>query len=981
MDFVQRSMAGGEVAPAVYGRADQVKYQTGLRTCRNFSVRRHGGAENRTGSELVAEVGDSAVLHRLFRFVFNADQTYVLLFGDETMRVTKLGVQLTVSGVTAWSNATAYTIGDLALSGGVNYYCILAHTNQIPPSATYWYAMPAGGIYEIPTPYGEADLQGLYVDQSADVVSLDSLDFAPRELRRYADTRWIFTLSAFAPSQAAPTALVATRGATGAKTFRYKVTAIASETFEESVPGLSNAYVITAITQANPCVATVTVHGFDVGDIAELASIVGMTQLNGTRALVTARSGTQITLGEVNSTAYTAYVSGGTATQTAATTTRLGTLAANITGTTLTNPCIITAVAHGFTTNDVVTLAAIGGTIELNGQTPTITVISVNKFSCNNVDATAYTLYTAGGTATNGAAPTKSADPTSALPHVITWTKVAGAQEYNIYKENEGAFGYIGSSRTASFSDTNIIPDLTLTPAESRNPFNAVDSYPSVVGYYEQRRWHANTRTRTETAWASRSGRFTNYTISSPLQDADALTYTLAGKRVNEIRHIVDIGAMIILTAGGEWVANGDGSGLLTPGTPGLKQVGYNGATDIPPIIVGNNLLYVQARGNLVRDLRTVIANDGTNGYTGDDLTVFAPHLFAGQSLLHWDFAQIPHSTIWAVRSDGVLLGLTYLKAHEIAGWHRHDTDGVYEDCVVVPEGDEDILYVLVKRSIDGDDVRFLERFPSRLVTDIEVDAHFVDCGVTYDGRNTTATTLTITAEAPGVWTYPCYLLLDASAAVFTVADAGGASAMQFVVGEERLTVTVVAFITATQVRGVPNLDVPAAFQGLTTATWTRAVKEIDVAHLEGKTLAVLGDGCVVSNGFDAPDIVVSGGVATLPRPYGVIHAGLPYESDLETLDLDVQSADPMGPKLKQLTHLTVHVESSRGLWAGPTVDQLHERRPTSVTANVAQPVETEKWEVGITSQWSNRGRIVLRQRDPLPLTIVAIMPHGDIGG
>lgn len=980
MDFVQRSMAGGEVAPAVYGRADQVKYQTGLRTCRNFSVRRHGGAENRTGSVLVAEVGDSAVLHRLFRFVFNAEQTYVLLFGDETMRVTKLGVQLTVSGVTAWSNATAYTIGDLALSGGVNYYCILAHTNQIPPRATYWYAMPAGNIYEIPTPYGEADLQGLYVDQSGDVVSLDSLDYAPRELRRYADTRWIFTLSAFAPSQAKPTALVATRGAGGAKSFRYKVTAVAAESSEESVPGLSTSHVITAITQANPCVMTVTAHSFDVGDEAEFQSIVGMTQLNDTRAFITARTTTQITLGDINSTAYTAYSSGGTATRTSASTTSLGSSVANITGATLTNPCIITTGAHGFSTGEVVTLAAIGGTIELNGQSPTITVISTTKFSCNGVDATGYTLYTAGGTATR-ATSTKSADPTAAAPHVITWTKVAGAAEYNIYKELEGVYGYIGTSRTGTFSDTNIIPDLLLTPAESRNPFNVENSYPSVVGYYEQRRWHANTRARTETAWASRSGRYTNYTVSSPLQDADALTFTLAGRRVNEIRHIVDIGALIILTAGGEWVASGDGSGVLTPSSPGLKQVGYNGAADIPPIIVGNNLLYVQARGNLVRDLRTVISNDGTSGYTGDDMTVFAPHLFASQTIAHWDFAQIPHSTVWAVRSDGALLGLTYLKAHEIAGWHRHDTDGVYEDCVVVPEGDEDVLYVLVKRSIDGADVRFLERFPTRLVTDIEVDARFVDCGVTYDGRNATATTLTITAEAAGLWTYPCYLLLDASAAVFTVADAGGASAMQFVVGEERLTVTVVAYISPTQVRGVPNLDVPAAFQGLVTATWTRAIKAISVVHLEGKTLAVLGDGCVVSNGFDAPAIVVSGGVATLPRPYGVVHLGLPYESDLETLDLDVQSADPMGPKLKQLTHLTVHVESSRGLWAGPSVDQLYERRPTSVTANEAQPVETEKWEVGITSQWSNRGRIFLRQRDPLPLTIVGIMPHGDIGG
>lgn len=63
------------------------------------------------------------------------------------------------------------------------------------------------------------------------------------------------------------------------------------------------------------------------------------------------------------------------------------------------SPCVITAVGHGYATGDIVELAAIGGTIELNGRAYVITVASVDTFSLNGVDSTSYGVYTSGGTA------------------------------------------------------------------------------------------------------------------------------------------------------------------------------------------------------------------------------------------------------------------------------------------------------------------------------------------------------------------------------------------------------------------------------------------------------------------------------------------------------------------------------------------------------------------------------------------------------
>ena len=80
----QRSLAGGEITPALYARVDQVKYATGVKTCRNFIVLRHGGVANRPGGGFVCEVENSAELVKLIEFVFNTEQTYILLFGALT---------------------------------------------------------------------------------------------------------------------------------------------------------------------------------------------------------------------------------------------------------------------------------------------------------------------------------------------------------------------------------------------------------------------------------------------------------------------------------------------------------------------------------------------------------------------------------------------------------------------------------------------------------------------------------------------------------------------------------------------------------------------------------------------------------------------------------------------------------------------------------------------------------------------------------
>jgi hypothetical protein len=174
-------------------------------------------------------------------------------------------------------------------------------------------------------------------------------------------------------------------------------------------------------------------------------------------------------------------------------------------------------------------------------------------------------------------------------------------------------------------------------------------------------------------------------------------------------------GKLVVFGSGTEMTVDGDDAGILRPDAVNPRKLSANGCNELAPIEIDDSAIYVQGRGTLVRDLKPI----GLDGYQGTDLTIYAAHLFSGYSLVDWDYAQNPHSVVWVVRSDGVMLGLTYLREQAVWGWHRHDTDGVIENVCVIPEGAEDAVYCVVRRTIGGATVRYVERMASRYFTDV----------------------------------------------------------------------------------------------------------------------------------------------------------------------------------------------------------------------------------------------------------------------
>lgn len=315
--------------------------------------------------------------------------------------------------------------------------------------------------------------------------------------------------------------------------------------------------------------------------------------------------------------------------------------------------------------------------------------------------------------------------------NTVSWSAVAGASRYNVYKQRGGSFGYIGQTTSTSIVDDNVLADTSKTPPEDIYTLNTgAGEYPSAVTYHEQRRWFAGTTNEPQTVYATRNATQSNLTSSIPSQDDDGLKFRIASRQQNAILHLVPLSDMAVLTVGGEFRVYADNAPAITPTSLTPKPQGYSGASNVQPAVTSGSILYVQGRGSRIREMAYKWES---SAYVSIDISIMAPHLFNGFTVVDMAYANAPVPTLWCVRSDGTLLGMTYVPEQQVYAWHQHTTSGFFESCCVVGEGSEDALYVVVRRVIDGRTVRYIERLQSRIFTDQE-DAFFVDCGLTYDG-------------------------------------------------------------------------------------------------------------------------------------------------------------------------------------------------------------------------------------------------------
>lgn len=665
--YVQASLAGGEVSPALFGRIDTAMYQTSLKDCTNFLVRPYGGVRNRPGFRMVNAAKDSSSLIRVIPFVYNVEQAYVLEFGNQYMRVYRDGGQVNLPATpAAWVTSTAYVAGQHVSDGGTNYYCRTSHT-----SGTFatdladgkWYAL-TGTIVEIPTPWYDGDLAKLRFTQSADVLTVTHEDYLQAQITRASDSSW--TCTDFAP-EFGP--------------------------FEKINDDTSVTVFASAVSGS--IMVTANAGIFASGDVGKLFYI---GQKDWGQAWKSGETiGAAGIIRRVGGNYYASKASGTTSTS----------MPQNIQD----------------SWND--------GGVDWAFLHPGFGILRITAYPAP-VTESAY----AGGT-------------TYALDALVSyggkcWKSLQGSNTGHQPDTSPTWWQDITNFRV---SGTVImrIPDAHIAGVTTYKwafgTWNEEDGYPGCVTYHQQRQFFGGSPMAPQTVWGSCVDDFPNFGVHTPILDSDAVTYPLAGRQVNQVRHLVSLrGALLALTSDSIWTLVGDDlGGALTPSSVQAKVQFYVGANDVTPVTIGNQCIFVTDKNRAVRDLGYDYQSDS---FQGTDLSALASHLLDGHAITDMAY-QDTHGCVWMTRDDGLLLGMTYMRDQKVVAWHHHETDGAFESICVIPEGNEDVLYAAVNRTIDGTTTRFIERLEEWYHENQE-DNFFLDCGLSYNGWNTTAATVTL---------------------------------------------------------------------------------------------------------------------------------------------------------------------------------------------------------------------------------------------
>ena len=557
--------------------------------------------------------------------------------------------------------------------------------------------------------------------------------------------------------------------------------------------------------------------------------------------------------------------------------------------------------------------------------------------------------------------------------NTITWAAATGAQRYKVYKQTNGLYGYIGQTDQLTFKDDNIVADLSVCAPIVNNPFTAAGDYPGSVSYFEQRRCFAGTTNKPQNIWLTKSGTEANMNYSWPTRDDDSITFRVAAREANTIRHIIPLTNLVLLTSAAEWRITSINSDALTPTTVSVRPQSYVGASNVQPVIINNNMIYSAARGGHMRELAY---SWQANGYVTGDLSLRAPHLFDGNTIADLAFSKSPYPIVWAVSSTGNLLGLTYVPEQQVGAWHHHDTDGAFESICVVAEGNEDVLYAIIKRTINGTIVRYVERLSTRLFTS-QSDAFFVDCGATLNTANTTATTVTVSGGT--TWDTGDTVTITASAALFAypaTTDVNDAIILTDTAGNTyRLTIMSTSSTTVATARLGSALPTGLRSTAINGFSFARD-SVTGLSWLEGKTVSILADGSV------HPQRVVTSGTITLDQAAAKVQVGLPITADIQTLPWSAQMDASFGQgRAKNVNKVWLRVYRSSGIFVGPDATDLTEAKQRTTEIYGSPPaLKSEEIPVMIKPSWDDSGQVFVRQSDPLPLTVVSMTLEVAVG-
>jgi hypothetical protein len=997
------AFSSGELSPEIYDTFEYPRQPFGLKECLNMIITTLGSVKNRPGTRFIEEVRDSAELSRYIPYQFNKEQAYVLEFSDFRLRIIKDGelilrdlvdaaykwtlsgsgtseyyIELTAGGDPSLlepsfvledsAKMTDGTLGSLAAGewdygdndalGYSTIYVRLSDSTDPDSKAQGYVQVPV----LVSTPYPLADIQTLDHTFDADTSYLFHGDYNLYTLIRTSDTSWPVTEipdmdGPYKPREDGDNLISIEVKKFSGTTWTFTAdSAIFGDTeigdpiragFQ--IPGDPDAiywswFVVN--TLVSDTVIRAALQGSGVGD----ERVVYQQILN-------PFFDSGIDFWEDISTGTAGEVSYSFTNQSA----------------------VLTDFADGQPTRMEQSI------ITFPNQQHRI-VVNVNAMS-----GTSPTVITRVGT-TSGAFDILDATPIVAPGTYIFDFKPTQSLVYvnfNTFGSTNGDVIEITTVEVFPLGDTPAGGTSYTTTEWRLASWNSTHGWPHFGKISEQRLYAARTDTEPQTVWASVLDNFESHGFNSPSIDTDAFSFKPYSPEKNGIRFLVLHNGLKIGTSDAIWSMFATDGGAVKPSNVNIKIDSATGVLDLPPITEGNSIILTPSGSTAVAEL---ISSFEASGYVPFDLSNDSNHLFKGRRIIRWAFARNPDSVIWCVLDNGELLGITYLRRPGQPGlwaWHKHATplgEG-FKDIAVIPNSSDDNVddvYFIINRAEAGSTPNYYMEQLNKRITPQEAafglsasgtpfDYKFLDSAVTEDDpKNISGAT-------------------QADPVVLTVTGHGYSDGdfvrIQNIKGMTELNNNVykVANKAANtfELNDEDDNDIDGTgFTAYIADGESRIMKTTisELGHLEGEIIYALADGSV-EDGIDGAGLTVSGGSVTLSQAASFRHAGIPYVSRIETLNVETPETQGM---LKNVLKANIYFNDSREAEIA-TSDDPENWKPIEFR-NESEgeepiPLFTGTKEKTINSFTREQISVKIRQTKPLPISIRRIINDVEVGG
>lgn len=279
-----------------------------------------------------------------------------------------------------------------------------------------------------------------------------------------------------------------------------------------------------------------------------------------------------------------------------------------------------------------------------------------------------------------------------------------------------------------------VLQDFGYTTASrdwSESSWSDRRGYPSALCFFGGRLWWAGK----DKTWGSVVDGFDDFD-EDYVGDAGPINRSIGSGPVDSINWLLPLQTMTLGAQGAEFLCRSTSlEEPLTPTNFNLREATTFGSGNVEAAKIDSGGVFVDRTGSRLLEVVTDSATLQTQ-----ELTVINPDICL-PGIVRIGIQRRPDTRVHLVRSDGTVVVLVFDRAEDVKCLCTVETDGLVEDCVVLPGVPEDQVYYVVKRTVNGSTVRFLERWALLSEAIGGTVNKMADAFVVYSGASTTTIT------------------------------------------------------------------------------------------------------------------------------------------------------------------------------------------------------------------------------------------------